>query len=247
VNVAAATEPRRLRGGFVERGQHVTRLEAFVDAAFAFAVTLLVISLDAIPENIPALIEAMKGVPAFALSFLMIALIWHAHATWSRRYGLDDARSTALSLVLVFLVLVYVYPLKILFSTFFAWISQGWFPSPVQITRYGDVTTMFVIYGVAFATLSACLTALYAHAWRQRGAIGLSREEAVLTAGYVAAWSWGLMVALLSIALALAMTERPPRWLEGMPGIAYFLMWLSHAVARRAERSVRARLERGER
>ena len=39
----------------------MTRLEAFVDAAFAFAVTLLVISLDAIPNSIPALLEAMKG------------------------------------------------------------------------------------------------------------------------------------------------------------------------------------------
>ena len=33
------------------RGLEVTRLDTFVDAAFAFVLTLLVISFDAIPSN----------------------------------------------------------------------------------------------------------------------------------------------------------------------------------------------------
>ena len=101
---------RRDAAGFRLRGEQVTRLEAFVDAAFAFAVTLLVISLDAIPDNIPALVEAMKGIPAFAASFAQIALFWYAHATWSKRYGLDDRAGVLLSLLLVFLVLVFCTP-----------------------------------------------------------------------------------------------------------------------------------------
>ena len=96
-----------------ERGREVTRIEAFVDAAFAFAVTLLVISFDAIPDSVPALVAALKGVPAFAASFALLAWIWWSHAAWSRRYGLDDGRSVLLSLLLVFLVLVYVYPLRL--------------------------------------------------------------------------------------------------------------------------------------
>src|SRR6185503_7472521 len=91
--------------GFLERGASVTRLEAFVDAAFAFAVTLLVISLDHIPDSIPAMLDALKGTPAFAASFAQIAMFWLAHETWSRRFGLDDDRSSRLSLLLVFLVL----------------------------------------------------------------------------------------------------------------------------------------------
>ncbi|MCB1643573.1 MAG: DUF1211 domain-containing protein, partial [Xanthomonadales bacterium] len=54
---------RRL-GDYVERGQQVTRLEAFVDAAFAFALTMLVISIDEIPGNRAELVQALKGVPA---------------------------------------------------------------------------------------------------------------------------------------------------------------------------------------
>lgn len=40
----------RVQHGFGLRGEAVTRLETFVDAAFAFAVTLLVVSFDAIPD-----------------------------------------------------------------------------------------------------------------------------------------------------------------------------------------------------
>src|SRR5690606_32797830 len=90
-----------------DRGREVTRIEAFVDAAFAFAVTLLVISFDAIPDSAEALVEALKGVPAFAASFALLAMLWWTHADWSRRFGLDDGRSVLLSLLMVFLVLVY--------------------------------------------------------------------------------------------------------------------------------------------
>jgi uncharacterized membrane protein len=233
---AAAVEPRRLPGGFRDRGAQVTRLEAFVDAAFAFSVTLLVISLDAIPASIPALIDALKGVPAFAMSFLQIALFWHAHVTWSRRYGLDDMRSTVLSLLLVFLVLVYVYPLKILFGTFFSWITQGWIPWPLKVSSFDEILQMFVIYGLAFATLSACVMALYLHALRQRHAIGMSREETASTVAYIAAWGWGMVVAIVSIASALLMPARPPMWLAGLPGMMYFLMNLTGLVSRLVER-----------
>src|SRR6478735_12389251 len=149
--------PRRLPDGFLERGSEVTRLEAFVDATFAFAVTLLVISLDSIPDSIPGMLQALKGVPAFAASFAQIMLFWSAHATWSRRFGLDERGSSFLSLVLVFLVLVYVYPLKILFASFFAWISGGWLPQVAEIHTLADLQGMFAMYGLAFGTLSLCM------------------------------------------------------------------------------------------
>lgn len=242
---AAATEPRRLPGGFRERGAQVTRLESFVDAAFAFAVTLLVISLDTIPDTIPGLISALKGVPAFAVSFLQLAMFWQAHVTWSRRYGLDDTRSTVLSLVLVFLALVYVYPLKILFGSFFSWITNGWIPWQIRISSFGDIIDMFVVYGIAFATLSACMTALYAHAMRQRATIGLSPEEVATTAGYIAAWGWGIVTAACSVIAALLMPSNPPFWMGGLPGMMYFLMNLTGVVTRVFERRTRARQATG--
>ena len=79
--------------GFRERGGEVTRIEAFVDAAFAFAMSMLVISVGTIPDSIPKLLEALKGTPAFAACFAQLAVFWYAHMKWSRRYGLDDRGS----------------------------------------------------------------------------------------------------------------------------------------------------------
>ena len=228
--------------GFRERGQQVTRLEAFVDAAFAFSVTLLVISLDAIPDSIPALVEAMKGIPAFAASFAQIALFWYAHASWSRRYGLDDGAGVVLSLLLVFLVLVYVYPLKIVFGALFYWISAGWLPTPARLGTVSDLRAMFVVYGLAYATLAACILALYAHAWRKRRVLGLDADEAAITYGYVASWGLSVAVALLSIVVAVALPDRITPWLAGAPGMAYFLLAFSGFLAKACAQRARHRL-----
>lgn len=52
--------------GFRLRGTEISRTEVFVDTAFAFAVTLLVISFDAIPRNWDEVVLAIKAIPTFA-------------------------------------------------------------------------------------------------------------------------------------------------------------------------------------
>jgi hypothetical protein len=51
--------------GFRLRGMQMTRLETFIDAAFAFAISMLVIAAQQIPDNIQALLAAFKNVPTF--------------------------------------------------------------------------------------------------------------------------------------------------------------------------------------
>ena len=222
--------------GYLERGAGVTRVEAFVDAAFAFAVTLLVISLDAMPSSIGAMLEAMKGVPAFLASFLQIMMFWSAHATWSRRFGLDDDSSRFRSLALVFLVLVYVYPLKIMFGGLFAWLSRGWFPQVAQIQSLQDLRMMFVMYGVAFGSLSLCLASLYAGTLRASVAPPLAERERRLVRGEVARWRYAALVAAISVIAALCLPATTPVWLLGMPGMLYGLLGLTHLVMKHFER-----------
>lgn len=222
--------------GFLERGAGVTRIEAFVDAAFAFAVTLLVISLDAMPSSIGEMVEAMKGVPAFAASFLQIMMFWSAHATWSRRFGLDDGPSQLRSLLLVFLVLVYVYPLKIMFGGLFAWLSGGWMPEVAQIRSMGDLRMMFIMYGIAFGSLSLCLGSLYEHAQRAAVLPALDAGELRALRGEVVRWRFTALVAGLSIVAAVWLPASSPRWMLGFPGMLYGLLGFTHVVTRRYER-----------
>ena len=84
-----------VRDGFRMRGESVTRLETFVDAAFAFAVTLLVVSFEAMPSTFAELYDALRRLPAFLAGFAIIALFWHAHHRFSRRFGLEEARQDA--------------------------------------------------------------------------------------------------------------------------------------------------------
>jgi uncharacterized membrane protein len=98
----------------------MTRLETFADAAFAFSAALLAISIDEVPGNYDELILALKSTPAFAASLLVILFFWHGHQRWSDRYGLEDTPSVYLTFGLILMVMVYVYPLKILMASGFA-------------------------------------------------------------------------------------------------------------------------------
>ena len=88
------------------------RLDAFTDAAFAFAVTLLVIGGSEPPTSVAMLRAAMAEVPAFAIGFAIIAMFWFAHVRWRHYRGEGGWLSMLLSVLLIFLVLIYVQPLR---------------------------------------------------------------------------------------------------------------------------------------
>src|SRR3954447_3438580 len=106
------------------RGGEITRLEAFSDAVFAFAVTLLVVSLE-VPHTFEELLDAMRGFAAFALCFGMLSQVWFHHYRYFRRYGLQDTVTVVLNGVLLFVVLFYVYPLKFLFTMLVGQMTGG--------------------------------------------------------------------------------------------------------------------------
>ena len=154
-------------GHFYHRGRDTTRLEAFVDAAFAFALTLLVISFDAVPRNFEELLIALRAVPAFMFAFCILAMFWIAHRNWSIRFGLDTTFATLVSLALIFILLVYVYPLRAMATAAVSALSNGWLPSEFYIDSEDKVRGLFAIYGVGFSVSNLCLVALNWHARRQ--------------------------------------------------------------------------------
>lgn len=238
--MTAATHRRE--DGFFNRGDTQTRLETFVDAAFAFVMTLLVISFNDIPKNSAEMIAAMKGIPAFAASFLLLTQFWMAHNNWCRRYGLDDQRMTVLSLTLVFLVLIFVYPLRVQFASLFYWLSNGWLPTTYSIASSSELQIMFLIFAVSFGAMSLCFALLYRHAWNEANRIGLDDFERQATKLHSWHWTTNVGVALISIALCLTYQPGGSVWRATAGGMVLFLLQLTSVLFTLKHRQLQKRL-----
>jgi hypothetical protein len=170
-----------------------SRLDNFTDAAFAFAVTLLVIGGTAAPTSYAMLESAVAEVPAFAIGFATIAMFWFAHVRWRRYRGDGDWLSSLLTLLLIFLVLIYVQPLQAMARSFSTFLGGGGTPFS------GDVGDLFFIYGAGFVAMAATMAALFFEALRQRG-IDTSLRAALLGEGYI--WLILTVTGLVSIAMS---------------------------------------------
>jgi uncharacterized membrane protein len=202
--------------GFRMRGREVTRLESFADAIFAFALTLLIVSLE-VPKSFADLINTMRGFPAFAVCFLMLATIWNTHYKFSRRYGLDDPTTRFLTCVLLFIVLFYIYPLKFLFTLGINDMIFGASDTASRIT-HGELSTLYSIYSFGFAGIYLAFTLLYMHAWRLREALDLSELEKLETRYIICR-----VFAVGIIGLIVGLLARMP-WFPSRGGLIYFLL-----------------------
>ncbi len=223
--------------GVRQRGVEITRLESFCDAAFAFAVTLLVIGGDGIPQSYSDLILALKGVPAFAASFAVITGLWWSHRTWSRRYGLEDGVTTLISLIFVFVMLIYVYPLKMVFSAFADWASNGWLPTGFTMTDPRDMLGIFVVYGVGFAIQAGLLALLHVRVLKATASLDLNLVEQIRTRQQI---TQNLTLGATGIASAIWALAMPPQ-LGVYAGFLYMILpvsmpFLTRVYIRRIEK-----------
>jgi uncharacterized membrane protein len=243
-----ATDPRWLdalprKKGFRMRGMATTRIETFTDAAFALALSLLVLTAD-VPTSYAELLEALRGIPSFVLSATLLMMFWSGHHTFSRRYGLEDGPTIVLSCLLVFTVLVYVYPLRFMLEAmlvWFGWILGLWTEPPSIGLEASQVNSLFVIYGAGFLAMCGTIILLNVRAWRLRDELALDPLERFDTRSEIQAWSLVASAGVVSSLLALVL----PRSSVGLPGWAYSLLalvmpWFSTRVARR-RRSLVAR------
>ena len=210
--------------GFRQRGAEMTRIEVFTDAAFAFAVTLLVVSIDEIPDSYDGLLAILRGVPAFAFSFAILFMFWYSHHSWSKRYGLDDGATILLSGVLVFLIMVYVYPLKMISNGFAATVFGT--DGSIRLRSIDEAHNLFIIYGIGFTAMALTVLLLYLHAWRLRDELDLNIVERHVTLSEMKAAGAMMSVGLLSVLLSVFPPPNPSAnpILAALSGWVYMLL-----------------------
>ena len=216
-------------GGVRQRGEQVTRLETFVDAAFAFAMTLLVVSFDAMPESFAQLYDALRRLPAFLAGFAILAMFWQAHHRFSRRFGLEDTTIVLASMLLVAATLFYVYPLRMVMSAAMGFFTGGWAPSEFKVQSFLEFRRIFAAYGVGFAILAAIIAWMNVHALRKAAVLQLDAAERLAAESEVALNLVLIACAVLSVAVALVI---PPSvgWMQALPGSVYALLGIAMPV-----------------
>ena len=209
----------RLRG-FRLRGMEMTRLETFIDAAFAFAISMLVIAAQQIPDNIVALLAAFKNVPTFICSIAVLGIFWRGHWLWSRRYGLEDGVSIFISWAMIVTMLIYIYPLKAIFSSMWFLVSGGRVGHMLGAHFESQVRALFAIFALGFTAIALEMVLLYLRAWQLREALRLNARERAMTVNEVTGWSIPVGVGLVSLVLALCLPGTQIQW----SGWIYFSM-----------------------
>jgi len=220
------------------RPAEAQRLDAFVDAAFAFAVSLLIIAGGEPLRSFDDLLRALQRIPAFLAGFALIVLFWIAHRTWAALGPRRDGRATLLSLGIVFAVLVFVFPLRLLTETALHFMSGGRLPGAGLIDDFDQLGWTYAIYGFFFSILSTLYVLLFRHA-------GEGLEESDPRRAAAASWArtWALAAAtgLASGSLALTPVLPAAPW---APGCTYWLMplgiWLFALSDRQRTRRAQA-------
>src|SRR5256714_706837 len=199
----------------------MTRLETFIDAAFAFAITMLVIATQQIPDDIASLLAAFRNVPTFVCSIAVLGIFWRGHWLWSRRYGLEDGVSILISWTMMVTILIFMYPLKAIFGAMWSFLSNGHVGQPFSLhTTEAQARTIFAIYALGLIAIAAEILLLYLRAWQLREPLRLNPREKLLTRGEFAGWSIPVSVGIVSLMLALTLPIEKIAW----SGWVYFSM-----------------------
>jgi uncharacterized membrane protein len=206
------------------RAHGASRLEAFTDDVFAFALTLLVVSLE-VPRTFRDLEVATRGFVGFALTFAVLGWIWHEHKKLFGLLTLGDALAVFLNFTLLFLVLFYVYPLKFLAHLLMSRLGL----SDAAALTWADTPRLMFIYSGGFVAIFVLFVLLYWHGLRaarpeEVDALRRFQARAQMKAHFISAGVGALSLLLTALSVLL---HRPG--LSPLSGLVFFLLGPLHA------------------
>src|SRR6266404_7368365 len=207
------------------RSHEISRIEGLSDGVFAFAVTLLVVSLE-VPRTFAELMQTMRGFGAFAISFTLLFIVWFNQYKFFRRYGLQDNITMVLNAVLLFVVLFYVYPLKFVFTLIVNMFTGGGaelrLPNGMverMVESTDQIATLMIIFGAGYVAVFGVFLLLYWHAYRHRAMLELNELETFDTRVDIQESALNVGIGSVSVAIAAIGGGR----LAGVAGMTYML------------------------
>lgn len=184
--------------------QSQARLEAISDGIFAFAATLVVVSLD-VPDSYAELRASFADVGSFAVSFVALVMLWVTHYNFFRRTTTIDGWIIAYNFGMLFVMLCYIFPLK-----FLAKLTFG----GATIDNNLEMAELFQLYGLGFTLVFLFVALLYRRAARQdtpRGA-------------YLHYWKRHFLIFVGVGCLSILLSTFGIGMRFGVPGIIYSLL-----------------------
>ena len=203
-----------------------TRIEAFSDAVFGFAITLLVVSLE-VPASFDDLMRVMRGLPVFAITFAILLMMWQEHHRLFKNFPCDDGPTIWLNGALLFVVVSYIYPLKFLFTGIVG--PDGRRFGQGSFIRLEQMSTLMIVYGIGFAAIFLLFAAMY---WRaaRRTTDPMQRHDARVLIGHSFVY---VSVAAVSMVLALFGGAYASAWSGAAYGLIGPFQGLYHALTAR--------------
>lgn len=167
------------------RGEAVTRIENLSDIVFALALGMLV-SAASPPTQFLQVQAHLIGIIPVAFAFGLFLMIWNAHFTFFRRYGVADGWIIFLNAVLLLVILFIAYPMRFIFDSLFAYVIGGatgdWSRmSGMGLNTMRSASVLMGYFTAGYAFMFTVLLAMYSHAMRKADLLGLSASERVIT------------------------------------------------------------------
>lgn len=190
---------------FKIRSDSPSRLENFSDAVFAFSITLLMISLE-VPQTFTQILELTDELIAFAITIIPLFVIWQQHRQFFRRYGLDDSVVLKWNTILLFIVLIFIFPLKFLSLFLVRFYSSVLFGTPTVFGTMisGDQVPMLMIYyGLGALGLIFVFSRFYKHALNKKDELELNTYELKHTEYYKRLFTHLCYVPIISIVFVI--------------------------------------------
>ncbi len=184
---------------------NIGRIEAFSDAVFAFAATLLVVSVGNDQSSSVLKID-WKDFIGFGVSFFVLVGLWSVHYNFFRRTNYMDNWIIALNAILLFVVLYYVFPLKSLLDTWFN--GQG--------LSLENFSSLFQLYSLGFFLIFGCFSLMYLRVYQKTKSI----DNDVQLLFYTRHFAIYVFVSLLSIIVAKFQIGL----FFALPGLIYVLL-----------------------